>query len=118
MESKQILEIATKAADSKRAEDIIAMDMEGMSTVTDYFLIMNGGSKRQVQAITDAIIEKMDEAQITIKRVEGRDAGRWVLIDLGDVFVHVFDEDDRSYYNLEKLWSDAPFVDLSEWIEE
>ncbi|KRM57398.1 ribosome silencing factor [Secundilactobacillus malefermentans] len=117
MDSKQILEIAAKAAEDKRADDIVALDMEGLSTVTDYFLIMNGGSKRQVQAITDEIMDKMAEAGAEVKRVEGRDAGRWVLIDLGDVFVHVFDEDDRTHYNLEKLWSDAPFVDLSKWIE-
>ncbi|ANZ62191.1 ribosome silencing factor RsfS [Secundilactobacillus paracollinoides] len=117
MDSKQILEVAVKAANDKRAEDILALDMEKVSLITDYFLIMDATSNRQVQAITDAVHDAADAADIDVKRIEGREAGRWVLIDLGDVMVHVFQKEERGHYNLEKLWSDAPTVDLSDWVE-
>ncbi len=117
MDSKQILEIAVKAASDKRAENLMALDMQGVSLITDYFLITDATSGRQVQAITDSVQEAAENAGITVKRIEGRDAARWVLIDLGDVMVHVFQTEERSHYNLEKLWSDAPLVDLTDWVE-
>ncbi|KRM74360.1 ribosome silencing factor [Secundilactobacillus collinoides] len=117
MDSKQILEVAVKAANDKRAEDILALDMEKVSLITDYFLIMDATSNRQVQAITDSVHDAADKAGINVKRIEGREAGRWVLIDLGDVMVHIFQKEERGHYNLEKLWSDAPTVDLSDWVE-
>lgn len=117
MTSKEILEIAVKAATDKRAEDIVALDMQNVSLITDYFLITDATSNRQVQAITDSIQEAVEKAGINVKRIEGRDAARWVLIDLGDVMVHVFQKEERSHYNLEKLWSEAPLVDVSNWVE-
>lgn len=117
MDSKQILEIAVKAASDKRAENLMALDMQGVSLITDYFLIADATSGRQVQAITDSVQEAAENAGVIVKRIEGRDAARWVLIDLGDVMVHVFQTEERSHYNLEKLWSDAPLVDLTDWVE-
>lgn len=117
MDSKKMLEIAVKAAEAKRGEDIVALDMQKVSLITDYFMIVDAASNRQVQAIADSIEEAVEEAGIEIKRIEGYSAARWVLIDLGDVMVHVFQKDDRSYYNLEKLWVEAPMVDVSDWVE-
>jgi len=99
MDSKAILEIAVKAADSKRAEDLIALDMTKVSLMADYFLIMEAGSNRQVQAIADEITDQMAVNGVDIKDVEGKDGATWILIDLGDVIVHVFQKDQRAHYN-------------------
>jgi len=117
LESKALLEVAVKAAESKRAEDMTALDMRKISLMADYFLIMEAGSSRQVKAIADEINDKVSEAGVTIRDVEGKDDASWILIDLGDVIVHVFQKEQRAHYNLEKLWSDAPTIDLSDWVE-
>jgi ribosome-associated protein len=116
IESQQILEIAVKAADSKRAEDLVALDVQEISLLADYFLICQANSERQINAIVDEIIEQEAKNQVTVKRIEGKESSKWVLIDLGDVIIHVFQTAERSFYNLEKLWSDAPMVDLQEWV--
>ncbi|RFB17588.1 ribosome silencing factor [Bacillus sp. HNG] len=108
MNERDILTFSVQAADDKRAENIIALNMKGLSLVADYFLICHGNSEKQVQAIAREIKDKADENGIHIKRLEGFDEARWVLVDLGDVIVHVFHKDERSYYNLERLWGDAP----------
>lgn len=117
MESKAVLEIAVKAAESKRAENLVALDMQKVSLMADYFLIMEANSTRQVKAIADEINDKMAENHVTIRDVEGKSDASWILLDLGDVVVHVFQKEQRAHYNLEKLWSDAPLVDLSAWVE-
>lgn len=111
-EQQQLLQAVTKAADDKRAENITALNMEGISPVADYFVICHGNSDKQVQAIAREVKEKAEEIGLTIKRMEGFDEARWVLIDIGDVVVHVFHRDERVYYNLERLWGDAPHVDV------
>lgn len=118
MNSKELLEMVVKAADGRRAEDIVALKVDEISPMADYFVIMTGGSDRQVQAITNAIVEKAHENKLEIGSVEGKNHAKWVLIDLGDVVVHVFREETRQFYNLEKLWSDAPLVDIKEWIND
>jgi ribosome-associated protein len=117
IDSKKILEIAVKAADSKRAEDILALDVREVSLLADYFVICSANSERQLNAITEEIIEKEEENKVEVNRIEGKEGGKWILIDLGDVIVHVFHASERSFYNLEKLWSDAPLVDLHEWMD-
>lgn len=117
MESKEILEIAVKAAENKRAEELTALDMTKVSLMADYFLIMEANSSRQIQAIADEITDQMAANGVKIRDVEGKNEANWILIDLGDVVVHVFQKEQRSHYNLEKLWSDAPTVDLGQWVE-
>ncbi|MDP4083440.1 MAG: ribosome silencing factor [Bacillota bacterium] len=112
MNNQDLLKIVVKAADDKRAEDIVALNMKGISLIADYFIICHGNSDKQVQAIAREIKEKAIELQYEVKRIEGFEEARWVLIDLGDVVVHVFHRDERSYYNLERLWGDAPLEDL------
>ncbi|MDT2827480.1 ribosome silencing factor [Enterococcus viikkiensis] len=112
-----MLEIAVKAADSKRAVDIVALDVTQVSLLADYFMICSANSDRQINAIVDEIIDKEEEAQVEVKRVEGKDGGKWVLIDLGDLIVHVFSPSEREFYNLEKLWSDAPLENIEAWID-
>lgn len=113
-----LLEVAVRAADLKRAEDIIALDVSEVSLLADYFMICHGTNSRQVEAIANEVIEKVEEAGGEVKRVEGMDSARWILIDFGDLVVHIFMEDEREFYGLEKLWADAPLVDLSAWVTE
>jgi ribosome-associated protein len=112
MDNQELLKIAVKAADDKRAEDILALNMKGISLIADYFIICHGNSDKQVQAIAREMKEKAQEHGYEVKRIEGFDEGRWILIDLGDVVAHVFHRDERSYYKLERLWGDAPLEDI------
>jgi ribosome-associated protein len=112
MDEKTILTTAVKAADDKRAENIIALNMKGISLVADYFLICHGNNEKQVQAIAREIKDKAEELGINVKRLEGFDEARWILIDMGYVVAHVFHKDERTYYNLERLWGDAPSEDI------
>lgn len=114
--SKEILETAIKAGDDKRAEDIVALDMRNVSLLADYFVIMDAGSERQVLAVVEEI-EKQVEALGIEGHVEGKKGSKWILIDFKDVVVHVFLKEEREFYNLEKLWSDAPMVDVHELID-
>ena len=118
MNSEKMLEIAVKAADSKRAEDIVALDVQSVSLLADYFVIMNAGSKRQVKAIVDEIEDQLNENGVFAKQIEGKAEASWVILDFTDIIVHVFDDETRSHYNLEKLWGDAPYVDLTDYIAE
>ncbi len=108
MNERELLLTAAKAADDKKAEDMIVLNMKGISLVADYFLICHGNSDKQVQAIAREMKQKAEEKGVTVKRIEGFDEARWVLVDLGDVVAHVFHREERSYYNLERLWGDAP----------
>lgn len=112
MDNLELLKIAVKAADDKRAEDILALNMKGISLIADYFIICHGNSDKQVQAIAREMKDKAQENGIVVNKMEGFDEARWILIDLGDVVAHVFHRDERSYYNLERLWGDAPLEDI------
>src|SRR4029079_12939350 len=114
MKDKDLLVLAAKAADDKRAEDMVVLNMQGISPIADYFVICHGNSDKQVQAIAREIKEKAHEQGISVKRLEGFEQAKWVLVDLGDVVVHIFHKDERGYYNLERLWGDAPFVSSEE----
>ncbi|MFS0861633.1 ribosome silencing factor [Fredinandcohnia sp. 179-A 10B2 NHS] len=118
MNERELLTLAVKAADDKRAENIIALNMNGLSLVADYFLICHGNSEKQVQAIAREIKDKADENGVNVKRLEGFDEARWVLVDLGDVVAHVFHKDERLYYNLERLWGDAPTEDVEDVLSQ
>jgi len=120
LESKQLLEVVVKAADDKKALDIIALDMNEVSGVADAFVIMEAMNTRQIDAIVDNIAEEA-KAKVCVSvagRIEGDAKTGWVLLDLGDIIVNVFDHDSRLRFNLEKLWSDAPLLDVSAFIEE
>lgn len=116
MESKKLLKLVIEAADNKRAEEIIALDVQNISYLADYFVIMQATSDRQVKAIAENIEEKVYEAGGTVRDIEGKDVANWILLDLGDVVVHVFKTETRQFYNLEKLWVDADLVDISGWL--
>ncbi|MED3648158.1 ribosome silencing factor [Halalkalibacterium halodurans] len=112
MSNQELLQLAVNAVDDKKAEQVVALNMKGISLIADFFLICHGNSEKQVQAIAHELKKVAQEQGIEIKRLEGYEQARWVLIDLGDVVVHVFHKDERAYYNLEKLWGDARTVEL------
>ena len=110
--ARELVNIAAVAADSKQAEDMVALDVSGPLPLTDIFLIATGRNERNVVAIAGEIEDKMIEAGVKTLRREGRAEGRWILLDFGDLVVHVFHEEDRQYYSLERLWKDCPTVAL------
>ena len=112
MESKELVDLVAKACDDKRAEDIVLLDMQNVSLIADYFLICEGTNERQVQAIAREVKDIADEQNMEVKRMEGFEQARWVLVDLGDLVCHVFHRDERQYYNIEKLWGDAPQLEV------
>ncbi|AEF94744.1 iojap-like protein [Desulfotomaculum nigrificans CO-1-SRB] len=110
---KEIVDIAHQAADDKKAKDITVLDISHISIICDYFLICTGGSRTQVQSVAEHIEEKLEEAGVKPLRKEGFREGTWILLDYGDVVVHVFQEMERDFYNLERLWGDAQVVEIS-----
>ena len=108
----ELLQIAARAADDKQADDLVALDVSGPLPLTDVFLLATGRSERNVVAIAGEIEDKMLEAGARTLRREGRAEGRWILLDFGDVVVHVFHDEDRQYYSLERLWADCPTIPL------
>ena len=103
---------AARAALDKRAGDLIVLDVQRVSSVTDYFLICSGKSTTHLQTITDAIRVELKEEGVQLRHAEGVAESGWVLLDYGDVLMHVFLEETRTYYALERLWGDAPTVPL------
>ncbi|XJS11364.1 ribosome silencing factor [Aerococcaceae bacterium WGS1372] len=112
------LELIIKAADDRLAQDIVAMDVASLTPLADYFVVMHARNDRQLSAIVEEIIDQAHKNNITIKNTEGKSGGKWVLIDLNDIIVHVFHHSERANYNLEKIWQDAPLVDIHEWVKE
>jgi ribosome-associated protein len=107
-----LLHIAVEAAEDKKAQNIIALNLQGISPVADYYIICHGNSDTQVQSITTAIRKQAESSGVRVRGVEGFDTARWVLLDIGDVVVHIFHREEREYYNIERLWSDAKAVEL------
>ncbi|MDQ0416210.1 ribosome-associated protein [Croceifilum oryzae] len=109
-----LAQLAATVAEEKKAHGVTILDIRGLSVFADYFVVCHGNSQTQVQAIVTGIKEKMNEEGIQIRGVEGFQDARWVLVDLGDVVVHVFHRDERDFYDLERLWGDAPKIDLAQ----
>ena len=110
--ARELLQVAALAADSKQGEDLVALDVSGPLPLTDIFFLATGRNERNVQAIAAEIEDKLLEVGAKALRREGRAEGRWVLLDFGDIVAHVFHEEDRMYYSLERLWKDCPAIPL------
>ena len=111
-QSRDMLRIAAGAADAKGGEDLVALDVSQPLPLVDVFLLVTGRSERNVAAIADDIEDRLLEAGHKRLRREGRQESRWVLLDFGDLVVHVFHEQERVYYGLERLWKDCPLVPI------
>lgn len=104
--------------DSKKAKDIRLIKIEGISSLGDYFVVASAGNTSQVKAIADEVEDEMTKLGLEPNRVEGRQSAQWILMDYYDVMVHVFLDEARSFYNLERLWSDAPQLDISDLLTQ
>lgn len=110
--SIELTQIAASAADSKQASDLVALDVSGPLPLADVFFLASGRNERNVVAIGEEIIDRLAEQGVKIQRREGLSEGRWALLDFGDLVVHVFHEEDRMYYSLERLWKDCPVIPI------
>ncbi len=111
---RELAAVCAQVADATKAEDLVVLDVRGLSSFTDYFVIMSGRSTRHVQGLAEAIEGKLRSKRVSSKHSEGLREGIWVLLDFTDVVVHIFYKDKRSFYDLEGLWHDAPKIELSE----
>ncbi len=109
---KEVALLAAEAGLAKKAGAPALIDLEGRSSIADYFLLLSGENDRQVLAITDAILSRLKERKVHVLGVEGGDTSQWVLIDAGDVLIHVFHADARAYYDIDGLWSDAVRLEI------
>ena len=114
MTPKEVAAVAAKALDDRKGVDVTLLEIADVTTIADYFLICTGTSSTHVKSLCDAVEEAMDKAGEPALRREGHLSGTWVLLDFGCLVVHVFTEETRQFYDLERLWSDAKRVDLGE----
>ncbi|SDO40090.1 ribosome silencing factor [Desulforhopalus singaporensis] len=107
-----LAQICARAALDTKAEDLVILDVRGLTTFTEYFVIMNGKSTRHVQALAEAIEGQLRSKRINASKAEGLNEGMWILLDFDDVVVHIFYHEQRRFYDLEGLWSDAKKLDV------
>ena len=113
-EQAKMAKIAYEALEEKKGEDIKIIDISEISVMADYFVIANGMNMSQVQALVDNVEEKLHKAGFEMKRMEGNRSSTWILLDFGDVVIHVFDSEDRLFYDLERIWSDGKVISVDE----
>ena len=110
MDAKELAKICVDALEDKKGIDIKTIDISHISIMADYFVIASGNSNKQVQALVDNVTDECAKNKISPKQIEGYNSGNWVLLDFGDVIVHVFDKDNRLFYDLERIWQDGKIV--------
>ena len=111
MTSREMAKTALVGLEDKKAEDIRVIDISEVSVMADYFIIASGKNRNQVQAMADNVEEKLHEAAVYPRQIEGYQTANWILMDFNDVIVHIFNEEDRMFYNLEKIWLDGKVID-------
>lgn len=112
--SKKMAQIAYAALDEKQGEDIRVIDISGVSVIADYFIIANGTNESQVRALVDNVEEALEKEGFIVKQREGYGQSSWTLLDFGDIIIHVFDKENRLFYNLERIWCDGKQIEVSE----
>lgn len=108
---KELAGLAIAALEDKKAEDIRVIDISQVSVLADYFIIANGSNKNQIQALSDAVEEKLGRAGYPVKQIEGYESAGWILLDFRDIIIHIFDKENRLFYDLERIWRDGVSVD-------
>jgi len=109
---KDMALLAVQALEDKKAEDICVIDISEVSVLADYFIIAGGNNTSQIQALADSVDEKLGSAGYHLKQMEGYQSANWVLLDFGDIIVHIFDRENRLFYDLERIWRDGKTVEL------
>ncbi|TMA19779.1 MAG: ribosome silencing factor [Deltaproteobacteria bacterium] len=112
-DSRRTAVAAARAALEKKAEEVVVLDLRGVSGYTDFLVIGSGSSDRQIEAIAESVEKELKAQGHRLVGSEGQRGGRWVLLDFGDVVVHVFHQDERMHYDLDGLWADAPRIEVS-----
>ena len=115
---KMMAQIACKAIDDKKGQDIKIIDIHNVSVIADYFVIASGTNSNQVQAIVDNVEEQLGRAGFEAKQIEGNRNSSWILMDYGDVSAHVFDEENRLFYDLERIWRDGKVLEMDAFLEK
>ena len=115
---KMMAQIACKAIDDKKGQDIKIIDIHNVSVIADYFVIASGTNSNQVQAIVDNVEEQLGRAGFEAKQIEGNRISSWILMDYGEVIVHVFDEENRLFYDLERIWRDGKVLEMDAFLEK
>lgn len=113
-QGKEMARLACKALDEKKGEDIRVIDIASVSVLADYFIIANGSNDSQVRALVDNVEEYLEKAGFSLRQREGDGKGGWVLLDFRDIIVHIFDKENRLFYNLERVWKDGKMVEVEE----
>ena len=116
LNAKEIIAVAVKALSDKKGRDLKVLDTAGQTTLAEYFIICSGTSNTQVRALAEAVEEALSKAGEEPHHIEGHRGGLWTLLDYSAVVIHVFTEEGREFYDLERLWSDAAAVDISEYL--
>lgn len=111
---KEMALLAVNALDDKKAEDICIIDISEVSVLADYFIIAGGNNTSQLQAMADAVDEKLGRAGYPVKQVEGYNSANWILQDFGDIIVHIFDRENRLFYDLERIWKDGKKISIDD----
>ena len=114
MNSKELARMACEALEDKKARDVKIIDIEQVSTLADYFIIASGTNRNQVQAMADNVEEVLGRAGYEPKQIEGYQTGNWILMDYRDIVIHVFDEENRLFYDLERIWRDGSVIEREE----
>ncbi len=114
MDSREMTRIAVDALEDKKALDITVIDISSISVMADYFVIASATSANQTEALTDNVAEKLGRAGAALRQTEGQKTSGWVLMDYGDLIVHIFDRDNRLFYDLERIWKDGKVIDREE----
>ena len=116
--SRKMVSLAYRALEEKKADDIKVLDIENVSTLADYFIIASGKNHNQVQAMADAVDEALGKAGYLPKQTEGYRNANWILQDYGDIVIHIFDTENRLFYDLERIWRDGTATSIEELEEE
>lgn len=114
----RVLTKIIKHIDDKLGQSIVVLNLEGISTLCDYFVITSTSSERQAKAISDEIQKQLEQENVHIFHKEGYDTGRWILLDYGDIIIHIFHKEDREFYNIEGIWKDAKIINIDKIIED
>ena len=114
MEAKEMAKLAIQALEDKKAEDIKVIDISDISTIADYFIIASGKNHSQIQAMCDNVEETLGRAGAAMKQMEGYKSASWILMDYGDIIVHIFDMENRLFYDLERIWRDGKEIGAGE----
>ena len=109
-QAKEMARLAVEALEDKKAVDVRILDIGQISTLADYFIIASGNNRNQVQAMADNVDEVLAKAGYQAKQTEGYRNANWILLDYGDIIVHIFDEENRLFYDLERIWRDGAFI--------